>query len=195
MARPLRQGEPKRQSRRFGGLEVDGWHLAILAASCLALGSVAGCGGDGEKSNSANAHVKPDLSACLERAGANVAIRTVGAASRFVEALLPDGDQIFIGRLPSPAISERAIQTARRARQEGGLGGILTASTLDRGSVLILVVGRQGVRGGVAAVASEQLARRCAIETDARIGRPSTLADGTDIQMRLDQASWTRSPV
>jgi hypothetical protein len=110
-----------------------------------------------------------------------------------VEARLPDGDQIFIGRLPSPGISEKSIRTVRRIRREEGLGGIMTASTVDRGWVLVLVIGREGVEGGVAAVASEQLARKCAIQTGARVGQPATLTDGIEVKARSDRIRQNRT--
>ncbi len=69
----------------------------------------------------------------------------------------------------------------------------MTASTVDRGSVLVLVIGREGIEGGVAAVASEQLARGCAIQTGGRVGRPSTLTGGTEVKARSDPISRNRT--
>jgi hypothetical protein len=112
-----------------------------------------------------------------------------------VEARLPDGDQIFIGRLPSPDIAEKSIQTVRRIRREEGLGGILTAGTVDRGSILVLVIGREGVEGGVAAAASERVARKCAIQTGGRVGQPSTLTDGTEVKARSDRTRQSRTAI
>lgn len=155
--------------------------IGMVLAGCLSFVAIAGCGGDSRGLSTGTSQPQPDLSACLERAGADVEIRKVDSTSRMVEARLPDGDQIFISRLPSPGISEKSIQTVRKIRREEGSGGIMTASTVDRGSVLVLVIGRKGVEGGVAAVASEQLARKCAIQTGARVGRPSTLADATEV--------------
>lgn len=167
--------------------------IRIFLAGCLSFGAITGCGGDNEGLSTGTSLPQPDLSACLERAGADVEIREVDSTSRMVEARPPDGDQIFIGRLPSPGISEKSIQTVRRIRREEGLGGIMTASTVDRGSVLVLVIGREGVEGGVAAIASEQLARKCAIQTGAGVGRPSTLTDRTEVEARSDRISRNRT--
>ena len=156
----------------------------MLAVGCLSLGAITACGSDGEGLPTEASPPHLDVSTCLERAGAEVEVREVDATSRMVEAQLPNGDLIFVGRLPSPGIADRTIQAVRKVRREEGLRGIMTASTVDRGSILILVIGREGVEGGLATPPSEHLARRCAIRTDARIGRPSTLGGGTRAEMR-----------
>lgn len=67
--------------------------------------------------------LQPNVSASFERAGPNVKICEVDWTSRIVEARLADGDLIFIGRLPSLAVSGKAIQTVRTFGRNDGLGG------------------------------------------------------------------------
>jgi hypothetical protein len=159
---------------------MNGKRMAAVFATSLLLG-IAGCGSARIAPSTTPLASPPDLLSCLERAGAEVDIRKIDSESRIVEARLPNGDQVYIGKLPSPRIAENAIQTVKRAREEAGPGGIVTASTVARGSILVLAIGREGVDGGVAAKASEKLARTCALRTGARIGRPTFGPDGTQI--------------
>jgi hypothetical protein len=57
----------------------------------------------------------------------------------------------------------------------------MTANTVHRGSVLVLVIGREGVEGGLPTAASEQLARTCAIRTGGRMGPPAAPQDAKEI--------------
>lgn len=145
--------------------------IRLLAAGCISLASITACGSDNASRTETPAS-HPDVSTCLERSGAEVAIREVDSTSKMAEAHLPSGDLIFIGRLPSPNISGKTIHAVRKKRHENGLEGIMIASTVDRGSVLVLVIGHEGVEGGLPAAASEQLARVCATRTGARMGSP-----------------------
>lgn len=169
--------------------------VGILVVCFLWLGAITGCGGDSKRLGVGVSPSEPDLVACLERTGADVEVRDVDSTFRMAEAQLPGGDQVFIGRLPNPSIAEKSIQTVRRIRREERLGGIMTASTVDGGWILVLVIGHEGMDGGVPADASGRLARKCAIQTGARIARRSAGSDGIQIARHLDHVSWMRSVV
>jgi hypothetical protein len=155
--------------------------LAGMVAVCLCVGTLTGCG-TGSQGSTGAAPLPVDLRTCLERANAEISVRIVDSASKMVQARFPNGDEALIGRLPASSIAERTAQAVREVRRREGLAGIVTSSTLDKGSIIVIVIGQGGVRGGMPQAASEQTSRRCALVTGGRIGdRASTISGAAEI--------------
>ena len=88
-------------------------------------------------------------------------------------ATAADGDTLFIVRLPNSDLAEPASRAIKEAISKNGQVGLMVHSTVDHGSVLILVIGVHGVDGGVPSQANEELARECAIRPHSSDGEPA----------------------
>jgi hypothetical protein len=141
--------------------------MGAIAIGCLSL-ALAACGGNSAVSGGGSARSIREMVTCLRHAGATAEPLEVDSAHEMAGAYAANGDVIFILNLPNSDLSARATQAVREGMHEAGHGGIMTTSTVDRGSTLIGVIGVEGVDGGVPSAGSEELARECATRTRAR---------------------------
>jgi hypothetical protein len=137
--------------------------IGAMTIGCLSL-VLAACGGGGSSSGGPKPTPNQLMLTCLKRGGAVGEIIKVDSKHNAVGAHARDGDSIVIVNLPDPDLSEPAISAVKEEMRKAGLHGLMASSTLDQGSILIMVVGHEGLEAGVPSAASEELARRCAAE-------------------------------
>jgi hypothetical protein len=103
------------------------------------------------------------MTACLERAGGSAEPIEFEPGKQMGAATASNGDEIFIIPLPESGLAGRASRAIKEGVSKFGQVGLLTTRTIDRGSIAIIVIGVDGVDGGLPSLADEELARECAI--------------------------------
>lgn len=145
-----------------------------MAVGVLALTvTLSACGGEGAVSaSSVRDPVRPaqesppsiqEMATCLKRAGGTAEPLEFESGKEMAAARAADGDAIFIIPLPDPGLGSRASRAIKEGLSKAGREeGLMTTTSVDRGSTLIVLIGIEGVDGGVASLANEELARECA---------------------------------
>jgi hypothetical protein len=137
---------------------------ASISLALLSVG-VGACGGSSVVTTEFRDHLSNEVASCLRRAGIVTETRTIVGGSTMIGGGTANGDLIFIVDLPRPGLSGHAANLVRRSLHGAGLGAIMTASTVNHGSRLVMIFGHKGADGGVPALGSELLAKHCAVES------------------------------